>query len=217
MPKETTTTAKATRRPRGAPRLLALEAARTLFARQDYRNTTTKEIAEAAGIARAPAVPALRVEGRAVQRGGRRAVPRDRRRPQRPVGVDRARPGTAPRRSAASSSARSTTSSSRTAAGDDAVGSRRADRRGAGRDRHRRHRPGDRRPRRPRRRRAATSWASTPTTRTWPPARRWRWSPGWPRSARPSSAGRARPATSSSRRSPRRRCTGSSHPGDRDT
>jgi len=45
------TTAKATRRPRGAPRLLALEAARTLFAQQDYRNTTTKEIAEAAGIA----------------------------------------------------------------------------------------------------------------------------------------------------------------------
>jgi AcrR family transcriptional regulator len=43
--------AKATRRPRGAPRLLALDAARTLFARQDYRNTTTKEIAEAAGIA----------------------------------------------------------------------------------------------------------------------------------------------------------------------
>jgi AcrR family transcriptional regulator len=30
---------------------LALEAARSLFARQDYRNTTTKEIAEAAGIA----------------------------------------------------------------------------------------------------------------------------------------------------------------------
>ena len=51
MPKQPTTTAKATRRPRGAPRLLALEAARTLFARQDYRNTTTKEIAEAAGIA----------------------------------------------------------------------------------------------------------------------------------------------------------------------
>jgi len=51
MPRETTSTAKATRRPRGAPRLLALEAARTLFAQQDYRNTTTKEIAEAAGIA----------------------------------------------------------------------------------------------------------------------------------------------------------------------
>jgi AcrR family transcriptional regulator len=40
-----------TRRARGAPRLLALEAARTLFARQDYRSTTTKEIAEAAGVA----------------------------------------------------------------------------------------------------------------------------------------------------------------------
>src|SRR6478735_8409223 len=51
MPRETTSTAKATRRPRGAPRLLALEAARTLFAQQDYRNTTTKEIAEAAGVA----------------------------------------------------------------------------------------------------------------------------------------------------------------------
>ena len=35
----------------GAPRLLLLEAARTLFARQDYRSTTTKEIAEAAGVA----------------------------------------------------------------------------------------------------------------------------------------------------------------------
>ena len=42
---------KATRRPRGAPRLLALAAARELFARQDYRSTTTKEIAESAGIA----------------------------------------------------------------------------------------------------------------------------------------------------------------------
>jgi AcrR family transcriptional regulator len=31
--------------------VLALEAARTLFARQDYRSTTTKEIAEAAGVA----------------------------------------------------------------------------------------------------------------------------------------------------------------------
>lgn len=40
-----------TRRPRGEPRRLALEAARALFARQDYRRTTTKEIAEAAGIA----------------------------------------------------------------------------------------------------------------------------------------------------------------------
>lgn len=51
MPKAPSTTEKATRRPRGAPRLLALEAARTLFARQDYRSTTTKEIAEAAGVA----------------------------------------------------------------------------------------------------------------------------------------------------------------------
>ena len=50
-PRKRRPTAKATRRPRGAPRLLALEAARTLFARQDYRSTTTKEIAEAAGVA----------------------------------------------------------------------------------------------------------------------------------------------------------------------
>jgi AcrR family transcriptional regulator len=44
---ETTT---ATRRPRGAPRGLLLDAARTLFARQDYRSTTTREIAQAAGV-----------------------------------------------------------------------------------------------------------------------------------------------------------------------
>lgn len=50
MPQEARTTAKATRRPRGAPRLLLLESARTLFARQDYRSTTTKEIAESAGV-----------------------------------------------------------------------------------------------------------------------------------------------------------------------
>ncbi len=42
---------KATRRPRGAPRRLLLDAARELFARQDYRSTTTREIAEAAGVA----------------------------------------------------------------------------------------------------------------------------------------------------------------------
>ena len=40
----------ATRRPRGAPRGLLLDAARTLFARQDYRSTTTREIAQAAGV-----------------------------------------------------------------------------------------------------------------------------------------------------------------------
>ncbi len=44
------TPAPATRRPRGAPRRLLLEAARTLFARQDYRGTTTREIAETAGV-----------------------------------------------------------------------------------------------------------------------------------------------------------------------
>jgi AcrR family transcriptional regulator len=38
------------RRPRGEPRRLLLAAARDLFARQDYRSTTTREIAEAAGV-----------------------------------------------------------------------------------------------------------------------------------------------------------------------
>ena len=50
MPTKRTTNAKATRRPRGTPRLLLLDAARTLFARRDYRSTTTKEIAETAGV-----------------------------------------------------------------------------------------------------------------------------------------------------------------------
>ena len=44
------TPARATRRPRGEPRRLLLDAARDLFARQDYRSTTTREIAEAAGV-----------------------------------------------------------------------------------------------------------------------------------------------------------------------
>jgi AcrR family transcriptional regulator len=51
MPEDVTRAVKATRRPRGAPRLLVLEAARTLFARQDYRSTTTIQIAQAAGVA----------------------------------------------------------------------------------------------------------------------------------------------------------------------
>lgn len=38
------------RRPRGEPRRLLLDAARQLFARRDYRSTTTREIAEAAGV-----------------------------------------------------------------------------------------------------------------------------------------------------------------------
>ena len=38
------------RRPRGEPRRLLLDAARELFALQDYRSTTTREIAEAAGV-----------------------------------------------------------------------------------------------------------------------------------------------------------------------
>jgi AcrR family transcriptional regulator len=50
MPTGRSTEGRATRRPRGAPRRLLLDAARTLFARQDYRTTTTKEIAETAGV-----------------------------------------------------------------------------------------------------------------------------------------------------------------------
>jgi AcrR family transcriptional regulator len=42
--------ARVTRRSRGEPRRLLLDAARDLFARQDYRSTTTREIAEAAGV-----------------------------------------------------------------------------------------------------------------------------------------------------------------------
>jgi AcrR family transcriptional regulator len=49
VPQRAATTA-ATRRPRGAPRKLLLDAARDLFARQDYRGTTTREIAQAAGV-----------------------------------------------------------------------------------------------------------------------------------------------------------------------
>ncbi|HEU4362608.1 MAG TPA: helix-turn-helix domain-containing protein [Mycobacterium sp.] len=45
--------APATRRPRGAPRRLLLDAARVLFARQDYRTTTTREIAQVAGVTEA--------------------------------------------------------------------------------------------------------------------------------------------------------------------
>ncbi|OBI50027.1 TetR family transcriptional regulator [Mycobacterium kyorinense] len=44
------TAARTARRPRGAPRTLLLGAARDLFARRDYRSTTTREIAEAAGV-----------------------------------------------------------------------------------------------------------------------------------------------------------------------
>jgi len=44
------TQARGTRRPRGAPRRLLLDAARDLFARQDYLSTTTREIAGAAGV-----------------------------------------------------------------------------------------------------------------------------------------------------------------------
>ena len=43
-------TPKRTRRPRGTPRLLLLDAARTLFAKQDYRSTTTREISDTAGV-----------------------------------------------------------------------------------------------------------------------------------------------------------------------
>lgn len=53
-PSSTTPTPRASvparRRPRGEPRRLLLDAARDLFARQDYRSTTTREIAESAGV-----------------------------------------------------------------------------------------------------------------------------------------------------------------------
>lgn len=42
--------AASVRRPRGAPRKLLLDTARARFARQDYRSTTTREIAQAAGV-----------------------------------------------------------------------------------------------------------------------------------------------------------------------
>lgn len=42
--------APAVRRLRGEPRRLLLDAARELFGRQDYRSTTTREIAQAAGV-----------------------------------------------------------------------------------------------------------------------------------------------------------------------
>ena len=50
MPAEAEPSTQGSRRPRGAPRKLLLAAARELFARQDYRSTTTREIAEAAGV-----------------------------------------------------------------------------------------------------------------------------------------------------------------------
>ena len=49
--KTTASATKATRRKRGEVRQVLLDAARDLFSRQDYRSTTTREIAEAAGVA----------------------------------------------------------------------------------------------------------------------------------------------------------------------
>ncbi|GAH46989.1 unnamed protein product, partial [marine sediment metagenome] len=49
-PVEAEVAVSGSRRPRGEPRKLLLAAARDLFARQDYRSTTTREIAEAAGV-----------------------------------------------------------------------------------------------------------------------------------------------------------------------
>ena len=48
--KKNTVEVPAVRRPRGEARRLLLDAARELFARRDYRATTTREIAEAAGV-----------------------------------------------------------------------------------------------------------------------------------------------------------------------
>lgn len=50
VPQRVSSKGSPTRRPRGTARPLLLEAARELFARQDYRRTTTREIAEAAGV-----------------------------------------------------------------------------------------------------------------------------------------------------------------------
>lgn len=44
------TSTRANRRPPGQARRLLLDAARELFARKDYRSTTTREIAESAGV-----------------------------------------------------------------------------------------------------------------------------------------------------------------------
>ena len=49
-PAKKQTATDSVRRPRGEARRLLLDAARELFARQDYRGTTTREIAEAAGV-----------------------------------------------------------------------------------------------------------------------------------------------------------------------
>lgn len=49
MPDQSATPPRA-RRPRGEPRRLILEAARELFGRQDYRSTTTRDIADRAGV-----------------------------------------------------------------------------------------------------------------------------------------------------------------------
>ena len=48
--KQTAVEAPPARRPRGEARRLLLDSARELFARRDYRATTTREIAEAAGV-----------------------------------------------------------------------------------------------------------------------------------------------------------------------
>jgi AcrR family transcriptional regulator len=48
--KADTIESRAARRPRGEARRLLLDAAKKLFARRDYRSTTTKEIAQSAGV-----------------------------------------------------------------------------------------------------------------------------------------------------------------------
>ncbi len=68
------------RRPPGEPRRLLLDAARELFARKDYRTTTTREIAESGRRHRIPAVPPFRFEGRPLPGGVGPSVHRFRRR-----------------------------------------------------------------------------------------------------------------------------------------
>ena len=60
--------APAMRRPRGAPRRLLLDAGRALFARQDYRSTTTREIPRPLASPNT-CYSALRLQGGAVPRG----------------------------------------------------------------------------------------------------------------------------------------------------
>ena len=115
MARQDAAPAKATRRARGAPRLLLLDAARTLFARQDYRSTTTREIADTAGVLEHLLFRQFGSKAALFNEAVVVAVPPARGRPQPPLGIVRDRDPRARKRSPASSSVRSTTCSSTTA------------------------------------------------------------------------------------------------------